>query len=186
MPADLPGQARCVIIGGGLSGASIAYHLAGLGWTDVVLLERADLTSGSTHHSAGFVGQLRASVSLTRMMMYGVELYRRLEREAVPPGWRETGGLRLAASPERLEELRRQASWARTFGLPLELISPEAARDLFPLLDITGVLGASFLPSDGYIDPSRLCRALADGAPWTGAGCAGCGPRTARSPPRSW
>jgi glycine cleavage system aminomethyltransferase T/glycine/D-amino acid oxidase-like deaminating enzyme len=104
------------------------------------------------------------------MMMYGVELYRRLEREAaVPPGWRETGGLRLAASPERLEELRRQASWARTFGLPLELISPEAARDRFPLLDITGVLGASFLPSDGYIDPSRLCRALADGA--ERAGC---------------
>jgi glycine cleavage system aminomethyltransferase T/glycine/D-amino acid oxidase-like deaminating enzyme len=165
MAADLPAQARCVIIGGGLSGTSIAYHLVGLGWTDVVLLERADLTSGSTFHSAGFVGQLRASVSLTRMMMYGVELYRRLEREAaVPPGWRETGGLRLAASPERLEELRRQASWARTFGLPLELISPEAARDLFPLLDISGVLGASFLPSDGYIDPSKLCRALADGA----------------------
>jgi 4-methylaminobutanoate oxidase (formaldehyde-forming) len=163
--ADLPAQARCVIIGGGLCGASIAYHLVGLGWTDVVLLERADLTSGSTFHSAGFVGQLRASVSLTRMMMYGVELYRRLEQEAaVPPGWRETGGLRLAASPERLEELRRQASWARTFGLPLELISPEAARDLFPLLDLTGVLGASFLPSDGYIDPSRLCRALAAGA----------------------
>ena len=171
MPADLPAQARCVIIGGGLSGASIAYHLVGLGWTDVVLLERADLTSGSTFHSAGFVGQLRASVSLTRMMMYGVELYRRLEREAaVPPGWRETGGLRLAASPERLEELRRQASWARTFGLPLELISPEAARDLFPLLDITGVLGASFLPSDGYIDPSRLCRALADGPSGEAAG----------------
>jgi len=165
MPADLPAQVRCVIIGGGLSGASIAYHLVGLGWTDVVLLERADLTSGSTFHSAGFVGQLRASVSLTRMMMYGVELYRRLEREAaVAPGWRETGGLRLAASPERLEELRRQAGWARTFGLPLELISPQAARELFPLLDITGVLGASFLPSDGYIDPSRLCRALAGGA----------------------
>ena len=163
--AELPDRARCVIIGGGLSGASIAYHLAGLGWTDVVLLERADLTSGSTFHSAGFVGQLRASVSLTRMMMYGVELYRRLEREApVPPGWRETGGLRLAASPERLEELRRQASWARTFGLPLELISPEEARALFPLLDISGVLGASFLPSDGHIDPSRLCRALAAGA----------------------
>jgi 4-methylaminobutanoate oxidase (formaldehyde-forming) len=100
MPADLPAQARCVIIGGGLSGTSIAYHLVGLGWSDVVLLERADLTSGSTFHSAGFVGQLRASVSLTRMMMYGVELYRRLEREApVAPGWRETGGLRLAASP---------------------------------------------------------------------------------------
>ncbi|MGH7536333.1 MAG: GcvT family protein [Gemmatimonadales bacterium] len=163
--ADLPSHSRCVIIGGGLSGASIAYHLTELGWGDVLLLERADLTSGSTFHSAGFVGQLRATVSLTRMMMYGVELYRRLEREAsAPPGWRETGGLRLATSPERMEELRRQASWARTFGLPLELISPAEARELFPLLDTVGVLGASFLPSDGYIDPSRLCRALADGA----------------------
>jgi 4-methylaminobutanoate oxidase (formaldehyde-forming) len=163
--ADWPAQARCVVIGGGLAGASIAYHLTELGWHDSVLLERADLTSGSTFHSAGFVGQLRASLTLTRMMMYSVELYRRLEREATePPGWKETGGLRLAASAERMEELRRQAAWARTFGLPLELISVEEASRRFPLLDQHGLLGASFLPSDGYIDPSRLCRALADGA----------------------
>jgi glycine cleavage system T protein len=168
--SDVPAQARCVIIGGGLAGASIAYHLTALGWNDVVLLERAELTSGSTFHSAGFVGQLRASLTLTRMMMYSVELYRRLEREAAaPPGWMETGGLRLAASQERVEELSRQAAWARTFGLPLELISPEEAGRRFPLLDLTGVCGASFLPSDGYIDPSRLCRALADGAARRGA-----------------
>ena len=102
-PRELPDRARIVIVGGGVGGASIAYHLTALGERDVILLDRNELTSGSTFHSAGFVGQLRASVSLTRMMMYGVELYRRLEREAaVPPGWRETGGLRLAASPERL------------------------------------------------------------------------------------
>jgi glycine cleavage system T protein len=168
--AEVPARARCVIIGGGLAGASIAYHLTELGWRDVVLLERAELTSGSTFHSAGFVGQLRSSLTLTRMMMYSVELYRRLEREAAePPGWMETGGLRLAVSTERMEELRRQAAWARTFGLPLELISAEEAVRRFPLLDVDGVRGASFLPSDGYIDPSRLCRALAEAAVRRGA-----------------
>ncbi len=170
MTGSPPRHARAVIIGGGLAGTSIAYHLTRLGWRDVVLLDRADLTSGSTFHSAGFVGQLRASLTLTRMMTYSVELYRQLDREATePPGWRETGGLRLATSEERLDELRRQAGWAQTFGLPLELISPREAKDRFPLLDLAGVIGASFLPSDGYIDPSRLCRALVEGAIGGGA-----------------
>src|SRR4051812_49134626 len=164
-PRELPDRARVVIIGGGVGGASIAYHLAELGVRDVVLLERDQLTSGSTFHSAGLVGQLRGSVSLTRMMMHSVELYRRLKDESeFDPGWVECGSLRLASSPERLEELRRQAGWARTFGLPLELIGPGEAQDLFPLLEPDGVLGAAYLPTDGYIDPSQLTYALADGA----------------------
>jgi glycine cleavage system T protein len=161
---DLPTSARCVIIGGGVGGTSIAHHLAELGWRDVVLLDRAQLTSGSTFHSAGLVGQLRSSVSLTKMMMYSVELYRKLGGGEFDPGWTECGGIRLACSPERWEETRRQAGWAKTFGLPLELISAEEAAERFPLMTTDGVLGASWLPTDGYLDPSQLTYALAEGA----------------------
>ena len=112
------------------------------------------LTSGSTFHSAGLVGQLRGSVSLTKMMMHSVELYRRLGDESeFDPGWVECGGIRLASSEERMEELRRQAGWAKTFGLPLELISADEAQELFPLMSTDGVLGAAWLPTDGYLDP---------------------------------
>ena len=163
-------HARAVIIGGGVGGTSIAYHLAELGWDDIVLVDRAELTSGSTFHSAGLVGQLRSSVTLTKMMMYGVELYRRLAAETgTDPSWHEVGSLRLASTPERLEELRRQAGWARTFGLPLELISAAEARARFPLLSTDGVLGAVFLPTDGWLDPSGLAQAFAAGARARGA-----------------
>jgi glycine cleavage system T protein len=163
--AELPDRARCVIVGGGVGGTSLAYHLAKLGWDDVVLLERSQLTSGSTFHSAGLVGQLRGSVSLTKMMMHSVELYRRLaDKSEFDPGWVECGGIRLASSEERMEELRRQAGWAKTFGLPLELISAGEAKELFPLMSTEGVLGAAWLPTDGYIDPAQLTYALADGA----------------------
>ena len=156
---------RAVIIGGGVGGTSVAYHLAELGWTDILVVERADLTSGSTFHSAGLVGQLRSSVTLTRMMMYGVELYRRLAAETgVDPSWHEVGSLRLASTPERLEELTRQAGWAKTFGLPLELIGPAEAGRLFPLMSLDGVLGAVHLPTDGWLDPSGLALAMAAGA----------------------
>jgi 4-methylaminobutanoate oxidase (formaldehyde-forming) len=148
-----------VIIGGGVGGASIAHHLAKLGESDVVLLDRNELTSGSTFHSAGLVGQLRSSVSLTRMMMDSVELYRTLDC-----GWVECGGIRLACTPEREQEVLRQVAWAKTFGLSLELISAEQARELFPLMSTEGVRCASYLPSDGYLDPSLLTTALAAGA----------------------
>jgi glycine cleavage system aminomethyltransferase T/glycine/D-amino acid oxidase-like deaminating enzyme len=160
-PRELPERARVVIVGGGVGGTSIAYHLAALGERDVVLVDRAELTSGSTFHSAGLVGQLRGSVSLTRMMMDSVELYRRLGDAC---GWVECGGLRLACTPEREQELHRQVGWSRTFGLPLELLSADEAAALFPLMSTDGVRAASYLPTDGYLDPSQLTYALADGA----------------------
>jgi glycine cleavage system T protein len=163
-------SAQAVIVGGGVGGASVLYWLARLGWTDVVLLERAELTSGSTFHSAGLVGQLRGSLSLTRMMMRSVDLYRTLEAEVdLPTGWHEVGSLRLASSSERMEELDRQAGWAKTFGLPLELIGPGEAVDLFPPMSPEGVLGAAYIPTDGYIDPSQLTFALVKGARQRGA-----------------
>ena len=168
MPAAT--SAPAVVIGGGVGGCSIAYWLTRLGWEGVVLLERADLTSGSTFHSAGLVGQLRGSLGLTRMMMSSVELYRALGDEVgLETGWREVGSLRLASSKERMEELARQAGWAKTFGLPLELVSAEEAQRLFPPRSTEGVLGAAFLPSDGYVDPSQLTFALAEGARRRGA-----------------
>jgi 4-methylaminobutanoate oxidase (formaldehyde-forming) len=163
-------HARAVIIGGGVGGTSIAYHLTALGWTDVVLVDRAELTSGSTFHSAGLVGQLRASVTLTRMMMYGAGLYRRLRDETgVDPAWREVGSIRLASTRERMEELERQIGWAKTFGLPMELISASEAQDRFPLMSTDGVLGGVWLPTDGWLDPSGLANALAAGARQRGA-----------------
>ena len=163
-------RARVVVIGGGVGGCSIAYWLTKLGERDVVLVERADLTSGSTFHSAGLVGQLRGSLSLTKMMMSSVDLYRSLQEEVgLETGWREVGSLRLASSQERMEELSRQAGWAKTFGLPLDLISADEAQKLFPPMSTDGVLGAAFLPTDGYIDPSQLTFALAEGARRGGA-----------------
>ena len=153
-------HARAVIIGGGVGGTSIAYHLAERGWTDIVLVDRAELTSGSTFHSAGLVGQLRGSVTLTKMMMYSAELYRRLAAETgTDPSWHEVGSLRLASTPARFEELRRQAGWAKTFGLPLDLITAQDAQDRFPLMSTDGVLGAVWLPTDAGSTRRALQRA---------------------------
>src|SRR5689334_5828644 len=163
-PRDVPDRARIVIVGGGVGGCAIAYHLTQLGERDVVLVDRNELTSGSTFHSAGLVGQLRGSVSLTRLMMDSVEPYRTLDC-----GWVECGGIRLACTPEREQEIQRQVAWARTFGLPLELISPEEAQERFPLMVTDGVRVGSLLPTAGYLDPSMLTYALAEQARAGGA-----------------
>ncbi|MGD0692285.1 MAG: FAD-dependent oxidoreductase [Acidimicrobiales bacterium] len=163
-------RARVVVIGGGIGGCSILYWLTRLGWSDVALVERSELTSGSTFHSAGLVGQLRNSLSLTQMMMNSVDLYRTLGEEVdLETGWREVGSLRLASSNEHMEELERQAAWAETFGLPLHLISADEAQSMFAPMSTEGVFGAAFLPSDGYVDPSQLTLALAKGARQRGA-----------------
>ena len=163
-------QARVVIIGGGITGCSIAYHLTAMGWKDVVLLDKGELTSGATFHAAGLVGQLRASVNITKMLKYSIELYSHLEKETGQhTAWSEVGGLRIASSKDRMEELRRSAAMAKTFGLPMELISPKEACDLFPVMEKKGIVGAAFLPTDGQIDPSGVTYALAKGARDRGA-----------------
>lgn len=160
--SDIPTAARVVIVGGGVGGTSIAYHLTEMGCNDVVLLERDELTNGSTFHSAGLVGQLRSSVTLTAMMMYSAELYRTLAKDPdLHPGWVQSGGIRLASTPARLEELQRQVGWAKTFGLPLEEITVRDVQELFPLVNPEGILGATYLATDGYLDPSQLTYAFA-------------------------
>jgi 4-methylaminobutanoate oxidase (formaldehyde-forming) len=168
--SEFPTQAQVVIIGGGVGGCSIAYHLTKLGWKDVVVLEKHELTSGSTWHSAGLVGQMRSDANLTRMMHYSTDLYRSLKAETgQDTSWREVGGIRLAASAERMEETKRLVGMARSFGVPMELISPKEALDMFPLMNIDGVVGAAYTPNDGSIDPTGLTNALAIGAKNRGA-----------------
>ncbi|CAB5120492.1 MAG: FAD-dependent oxidoreductase [Actinobacteria bacterium] len=160
----VPTRAKIIIIGGGVGGTSVAYHLAELGEKDVILLDRDELTSGSTFHSAGLVGQLRADPTLTLMNMHSVDLYRKLQATDTPPSWRECGSIKLASTPERMQEIRRQIGWAKTFGLDLHEISPQEAQNLFPLIDLDGVVGACYMGSDGQVDPSQLAMALAAGA----------------------
>jgi glycine/D-amino acid oxidase-like deaminating enzyme len=154
-----PDRARVVIVGGGIASASIAYHLAQRGWRDVAVLEQGALVSGTTSHAPGLVGQLRSSVSLTRMLMESVSLYRQLSVDGTP-GYHEVGGLRLASSRARLAELERQAAFARGVGLEAHLLGPGEAAELFPLMSLEGVEGALYLPSDGSAQAPILARAL--------------------------
>ncbi len=165
----MPEQTKVVIIGGGIVGCSIAYHLGKFGWSDVLVLEKEELTSGSTWHAAGLVGQLRSSRNVTKMLKYSVELYERLEAETgQSTGWKPVGGLRLASSKERMIELKKAATTARSFGLEMQMLSPQEAYDLFPIMSLDGVEGAAFLPTDGHADPSGITQALARGARTSG------------------
>ncbi len=162
---NFPSQARAVIIGGGIVGCSTAYHLGKLGWADTLLLERHKLTSGSTFHAAGLVGQLRTSANITQMLGHSVRLYQTLEAETgLATGWKMNGGLRLACNAERWIELKRQATTAHSFGLEMHLLSPREAQDLWPLMDISDLVGAAFLPTDGQVNPSDITQSLAKGA----------------------
>jgi 4-methylaminobutanoate oxidase (formaldehyde-forming) len=162
---DLPTHARAVIIGGGVSGCSVAYHLAKLGWTDVVLLERRQLTCGTTWHAAGLIGQLRANQNMTRLAKYSADLYGRLEAETgVATGLRRNGSITVALTQARREEILRQASLARAFGVEAHEIGPAEVRALYPHIEVGDVVAAVHLPGDGQCDPANIALALARGA----------------------
>ena len=163
-------HAQIVIIGGGVIGTSIAYHLARAGERDVLLLEKSQITNGCTWHAAGLVGQLRGKRNLTRLMQNSVAVFDRLESEAdAKIDWKKVGSLRLAASPERWSEIRRSMSQAKSFGVECEALSAEDAKRMFPYIDTAGLEGAAFMPGDGYIDPYALTHAYAKAAKAGGA-----------------
>ena len=166
----LPTHARIVVIGGGIIGCSTAYHLARDHKADVVLLEQGKLTSGSTWHAAGLVGQLRSSASITQVLKYSVELYKRLKDETgLDTGWKMTGCLRLATNEDRWTEFKRLATTARSFGMEMELISAAEVKRMWPLMEVSDLVGASFLPTDGQASPSDITLSLAKGARQAGA-----------------
>ncbi len=167
---NVPKSARVVIIGGGVIGCSVAYHLAKLGWSDVVLLERKRLTCGTTWHAAGLIAQLRATANMTKLAKYSQELYGNLEAETgVATGFRRCGSITVALTGERREEIYRQAAMARAFGVEVEEISPQIVQEKYPHLNIEGVAGAVFVPKDGQGDPANIALALAKGARQAGA-----------------
>ncbi len=168
--ADLPSRARVVIVGGGVIGCSVAYHLTKLGWTDVLLLEQGHLSGGTTWHAAGLVGPLRASESGTRLVQYSAELYASLEAETgLATGYRNVGGVIVARTEDRMVQLRRTAANATAYDLECELISPERAQELWPPMQVDDVLGAIWLPGDGKVNPTDLTQSLAKGARMGGA-----------------
>ena len=170
MAKALPSHAQVVVIGGGVVGCSIAYHLTKLGWKDVVLLERKKLTSGTTWHAAGLIGQLRATLNMTRLAQYTAGLYANLEAETgQATGWKQRGSVSLATTPERFEELMRGGSMAKTFGLEVHEVGPADIKKHWPLLNVSDVVGGVFLPKDGQTNPIDTTMALAKGATTRGA-----------------
>ena len=170
MAQTLPKQAQVVIIGGGIIGCSVAYHLTKRGWKDVVLLERKQLTCGTTWHAAGLVAQLRATQNLTRLAQYTTGLYETLEAETgQATGYQQRGSLSIATNEARFEELKRGASMAHCFGLEVDVITPAQAQEMWPLMNIDDVIGAVHLPKDGQTNPIDTTQALAKGAKMGGA-----------------
>jgi len=170
MAGSLPSQAKVVIVGGGIAGASVAYHLTKLGWKDVVLLEQNQLAGGTTWHAAGLVGRLRTSNSLTKINKYSAELYARLEKETSHPiGWKQVGSLIAAKSKERMIQLRRTAAMSELLGVEVQIVGPEVVKEKWPLLRTDDILGGAWLPHDGKVLPKEVAMALAKGAQRGGA-----------------
>lgn len=170
MSVDFPNRARVVIVGGGVIGTSIAYHLTKLGWQDVVLCERKQLTCGTTWHAAGLVGQLRPSINMTQLAKYTGELYRGLEAETgQATGYRQCGSISMATNHERFEELKRSASMAKVFDLPVHVVTPEEIKAMAPILEVGDLVGGIHIPSDGYANAVDITQALAKGARAGGA-----------------
>ncbi|WP_295498335.1 FAD-dependent oxidoreductase [Sphingorhabdus sp. EL138] len=168
--AELPKKAKVVIVGGGVIGCSIAYHLTKIGWDDVVLLERKQLTSGTTWHAAGLVGQLRPSINMTKLAKYTGELYRGLEAETgQATGYRQCGSISMATNAERFEELKRSASMAKVFDLPVNVVTPQEIKELAYIVNVDDVVGGIHIPSDGYANAVDITQALAKGARTGGA-----------------
>src|ERR1700760_3068015 len=167
---SLPDRAQVVIIGGGVIGTSVAYHLTKLGFTDVVLLEQGQLSSGTTWHAAGLVGQLRASESLTRLVQYSTRLYAELEAETgLSAGYKRCGGVTVARTEDRMAQLRRTAVSAAAFDMECELLTPHQALEHYPVMRVDDLVGAIWLPGDGKANPTDLTFALAKGARMRGA-----------------
>src|SRR5437773_6303788 len=170
MSSQLPAETKVVIVGGGIVGCSLAYHLTRFGWKDVVLLEQNQLAGGTTWHAAGLVGRLRTSNSLTKINKYSAELYAGLEQETGHSvGWKQVGSLIVAKSENRMIQLRRTAAMSEWFGVEVRMISAEDAKVKWPLLRIDDVRGAAWLPQDGKVIPKEVALALAKGAQKRGA-----------------
>ena len=163
--AEFPKHTRVLVIGGGVVGCSVAYHLAHLGWNDVVLAERRQLTCGTTWHAAGLIAQLRATLNMTRLAKYSQELYGELEAETgIATGFKRNGSLAVALSDERMEEFRRNASMAKTHGVEVHVVSAAECQEMYPYLNVGGVVGGLHIPLDGQADPANIAMALARGA----------------------
>src|ERR1041384_7579476 len=170
MADEFPSTARVVVIGGGVIGCSVAYHLAKLGWRDIVLVEQGQLTCGTTWHAAGLVGQLRAHQNMTRLVQYSASLYQKLEAETgQATGWKPCGSVLVARTPERVTLFRRIASAARGQGGACEIISMAEAVRKYPVMRTDDLLGALWLPDDAKVNPADVTQALARGARMNGA-----------------
>ena len=167
MEKKIPSSAKVVVIGGGVAGCSVAYHLAKFGWKDTILLERDQLTSGTTWHAAGLVGQLGASATITKLRKYSLNLYKELEKKTgLSTGLKQNGAITVASSKERMEELLRQATAAQLFDVNVEVLDKQKTKELYPVINDEDIIGGVYMPEDGQADPVGVTNVLAKAAKW--------------------